>query len=384
MRRMLAAVLMLGVGIFFASAAPIVLTNHGFEEGDLTGWASTGNVTVSGPTSVVTFDGTVWDISPAGNFMAAMNSNGATAASLDGFFGLPAGTLQSLNTTGTLTNGSAIYQDFFGNAGDTVTMYWDYVARDYVPFNDPAFAVVTSPTGTFVQTLASIYSGGLEVGTSGHSTWQEFSFTLTDTGTHRIGFAVTNDRDTILDSALFLDSEPGGSSAVPGLTPSFPVLPDSNPLPGIFVFINPAPGLWYDPPFAEAYTYQLSGDALFTEFATPPTAYGFGDLTFQDLLGPTTFTASPGQVYDISGLGTTNFMISGIPFGLIDFQSPDFPIAFPAFLNWSGTATELQITITPHPEEVIPEPSTYALMVAGLGVLAWFHRRKARPSPDRG
>jgi len=366
-----------------ANAAAISLVNHGFETGTLAGWVSVGNVQALGPTSVVTFNDIVWDISPSGDFMAALNSNGATATELDSFFGLPFGTLQNLNLPGdlpaggVLTNGSAIYQDFMGNAGDTVTMFFDYVARDYISFNDPSFGVLVGPSGDFqAQTLASIWGGGIEVGTAGNSGWRAITFTLAETGTHRLGFAVTNDKDTILDAALFLDVAPGGSSTddpgdlVPGETPLFPVLPDSAPLGGPFTFDNPTPGLWYDPPFAEAYTYTLLGGATFIEFATPPPGFGFGDLLFTDLTGANaSFMAMAGVNYAI--LPTTSFKLSGIPNFAIDFQDPNFAIAFPAFLDWTGTATKLSIDITPHPVDPIPEPSTYALLGAGLAVLAY-------------
>ena len=137
------------------------------------------------------------------------------------------------------------------------------------------------------------------------------------------------------------------------------------------MFVTPTPGLWFDPPFAESYTYVLSGGALFSEFATPPEAYGFGSLLFEDLLRGTSFVAAPSQVYDIAGLSTRTFRISGIAPGLMDFEDPDFPVAFPVFLNWTGTATNLEITANE-----IPEPATYGLMMVGVGVLAWSRRRR--------
>jgi hypothetical protein len=364
-----------------ANAAAISLVNHGFETGDLTGWVSTGNVQALGPTSVVTFNNIVWDITPNGDVMGALNSDGAIATELDAFFGLPFGTLQNLNLPGVnpaggaLTNGSGIYQDFMGNAGDTVTMFFDYVARDYVSFNDPAFGVLVGPTGFQAQILASIWGGGIEVDTAGNSGWRAITFTLAETGMHRLGFAVTNDKDTILVAALFLDVAPGGSSTddpgdlVPGESPLFPVLPDSGGFGGPFEFFDPTPGLWYDPPFAEAYTYTLFGGAEFIEFSTPDAGFGFGDLLFTDLTGANaSFVAMAGVKYAIAP--TSSFKISGIPNFAIDFQDPNFAIAFPAFLDWTGTATKLQIDITPHPD-AIPEPSTYALLGAGLAVLAY-------------
>ena len=122
-------------------AASVNLLNHGFESG-LGGWVTTGNVQALGSTSVVTFNDIAWNITPNGSQMAALNSNGVQANTLGSFFGIAGNALQALNQQGlhadpnaggALTNGSGIYQDFWGNAGDTVTMFYNYVARDYIP-----------------------------------------------------------------------------------------------------------------------------------------------------------------------------------------------------------------------------------------------------------
>lgn len=374
-------------------AASVNLLNHGFESG-LGGWVTTGNVQALGSTSVVTFNDITWNITPNGSQMAALNSNGVQANTLDSFFGIAGNTLQALNQQGlhanpnaggALTNGSGIYQDFWGNAGDTVTMFYNYVARDYIPYNDPAFSVLVSPSGEVnAEIISSIYGGGVEVGTAGNSGWRSVNYTLEETGTYRLGFGLTNDRDTVLDSALFLDVAAGSSTTpdpgdlVPGSTPLFPILPDSS-AGGSLVFNNPTPGFWYDPPFAESYTYTLFGGAEFTQFATPPSGFGYGDLLFTDLSGSNaSFVAEPGKLYDISD--TSSFKLSGVPNGLIDFQSPGFTTAFPAYLDWSGVATKLQIDITPYdigntPD--VPEPSTYALIGAGLSGIVLLRKRKA-------
>jgi len=192
------------------SAAVISLVNGDFETGTLGGWTSVGSVFATPSTSVTTFDSTVWTIGAAGTTMAQLNSNGASISSIETALGLASGSLNALNTTGSLTNGAAIYQSFIGNSGDSVGMAWDYVARDYIPFNDPSFAIIINPDGSAViDVLASIYGLGIAVGTSGHSGWQTFSDTLTQTGNYTIAFVTTNDRDTILDSALFLDNAAG-------------------------------------------------------------------------------------------------------------------------------------------------------------------------------
>ena len=145
--------------------------------------------------------------------MAQMISGGSDQAGIEAFLGLDPGSLSAGNANpdgGALTNGSAIFQDFAGTAGDTLSMYWNYVATDYIPFNDPAYAVVVAPDGSeFITVLASIHGLGTTVGTSGNSGWDLFSHNLTQTGTYRIGFATFNDKDTILPSYLHLDNEPG-------------------------------------------------------------------------------------------------------------------------------------------------------------------------------
>jgi len=195
-----------------ASAAVISLVNSGFETGNTSGWTTLGTVAATPSTSVTTFDGTLWTIGAAGTTMAQLNPS-IGVGSIESALGLAAGTLNTYNTNpsgGSLTDGAAIYQSFSGNAGDTLSMAWDYVATDYVPFNDPAFAIIINPDlSASITVLASIHGLGIPVGTSGHSGWQTFGQTLSQSGTHTIAFVTTNDKDTILDSVLFLDNTAG-------------------------------------------------------------------------------------------------------------------------------------------------------------------------------
>ena len=193
-----------------SSGAVINLSNQGFESGNLSGWTATGSVTASGATVIGQ-----WTVTPAGSYMAWLDSNDIFVPDLETFFGLSAGTLSSglPSPLGSPTNGAGIYQDFTGNAGDTVTMYWAYVARDYESFNDPAFAVIRGPGGLQqVTVLASIYSGGITVGDFGATGWHAFTYVLPLTGSYRLGFGVVNTWDEGLDGALFLDNAAGSLS----------------------------------------------------------------------------------------------------------------------------------------------------------------------------
>lgn len=195
-----------------AQAAPISFTNPGFEAGDLSGWNTLGTVIATPSTSVTTFDGTVWSIFAADTTMAQLNASGVGIDTIESTLGITSGTLNALNTNpsgGNLTNGSALYQSFTGNAGDTISFAWNYVATDYIPFNDPAFAILIGKSGAEVTVLASIHGLGTAVGTSGNSGWQTFNATLATAGDYTLAFVTTNDKDTILSSVLHIDNAPG-------------------------------------------------------------------------------------------------------------------------------------------------------------------------------
>ncbi len=191
--------------------AVITLNNQGFETGDTSGWSTVGDVSASGVTTIPTDIGS-WTVGPAGNYMGALSSTeggGVSVAGLETFLGVSSGLLSGGLPPGTATNGSGIYQDFTGSAGDTVTMYWAYVATDCYEYNDPAFAVVTGPGVEELTILASIWNGGITVGDFGATGWHQFSYMLPADGTYRIGFGVVNTEDDLEPGYLFLDSAAG-------------------------------------------------------------------------------------------------------------------------------------------------------------------------------
>jgi len=211
------ALLLLTCAAAVSQGALINLSNQGFEAGNLSGWTATGDVSAVG-LAVISAGSNTWTVTPAGSYMAWLNSNDVVVPDLETFFGLTPGTLSGSlpapGGSGGPTNGAGIYQDFSGNAGDTVTMYWAYVARDYVPYNDPAFAVILGPGGLQqVTVLASIYSGGITVGSYGATGWHAFTYALPSAGNYRIGFGVVNTLDSAVDGALLLDNAAGGLSS---------------------------------------------------------------------------------------------------------------------------------------------------------------------------
>lgn len=189
-----------------AGAAPVALVNQGYESLGLAGWTFTngiGNVAATAETSIVA-GGNEWVITPYETQMAQLNSSGTSISNLDAFFGLSADTINAA-VVGDAINGAGIKQSFAGLSGDTVTQFWDFVARDSSTFlaNDSAFVVVNGQ----VTVLASIQDGGIEVGSYGHSDWQSFTYTLPADGTYTLGFGVVNTRDRVAPAALFLDNQ---------------------------------------------------------------------------------------------------------------------------------------------------------------------------------
>jgi hypothetical protein len=184
---------------------------------------------------------------------------------------------------------------------------------------------------------------------------------------------------TLGTPATFIFAFGGVGGVEIGTTPTLPLLPFV-PAPGVFVFDNPPPRRWFDPPFAAAYEYELFG-GTFLSFATPPASFGFGALLFTDLIGMTSFLVDPGVETDISGLKTSKFRISGIKKGLIDFASPGFATAFPTFLDFTKGVTKLTMTAIAHPAKdpggEVPEPSAYLMIASGFVAFGLLRRRSA-------
>ena len=91
-------------------AAPIVLNNHGFETGDLSGWNFIGDVVASNSTDVTTSNNTVYSISPFQTHMAYLDSQGATVTEIEEFLGIQVGSLFEAQSVGSSTNDSGNFE----------------------------------------------------------------------------------------------------------------------------------------------------------------------------------------------------------------------------------------------------------------------------------
>ena len=125
--------------------------------------------------------------------------------------------------SGSPTDAAWITREVELTAGVTYTMAWNYMATDYVPFNDGSITslvpvtVASTPAITvnnFEQSYALL--GFTNPGTGDYSTnsygstgWQISTYEVSVTGTYKLGFAVFNLDDTALSPVLMVDSELG-------------------------------------------------------------------------------------------------------------------------------------------------------------------------------
>ena len=415
--------------ISVATAAPITLVNQGFETGDLTGWSTVGTVVAAGQTNVTTNNGTNYLISPNDTTMAFLDSLGASISDIESFFGLSSGTFVTavgpvFSESGVegggdggeggdgepmamaaidveeeiddipemvdinLTNGSAISQSFMGLAGDTVSMSWNYAARDYIPFTDPAFSILIAPDGTaMVDVLASTTGPGLVTGSDGISGVFTFAEQLTQTGEYTLGFAVTNSGDQILNATLFIDD--GAGECNPSCnelgSPENPLLPEEDDTPGSFDFsfivTEPATPIFIDPIIAIGYDYIVSSGPNIASVILPNIGDGEYDIFGWDGADFTTFLgdAFAGIAFDFGSLGVDQFRVLGIETAAM--LDPLDNTAFVTGLTFvsAGAIAMSQIPVTFDTDSVVNNVSAPNIVsLVGIGFLSLMYIRRRR------
>ena len=366
-----------------ASAAPITLINQDFETGDLTGWNTLGQVTAAGLTNVTTSNGTNYEITPNGTTMAFLDSFGATVEEIESFLGLSTGSMSAAvsdqaqdGSTYNLTNGSAISQSFIANAGDTIDMSWNYAARDYIPFTDPSFAILSAPDGTtFIDVLAST-GPGLVTGSDGISGVFSFAQQLDQTGEYTLAFAVTNSSDTVLNATLFIDNAAGtcNPSCNPPGSPENPLLPNEDDTPESFDFsftvTEPSEPVFIDPIVAVGYDYVVNSGPNVASVILPDIGDGIFEVFGWDGTDYTVFLgeAFANIAFDFGVDGVSQFQVLGIETS--ELLDPTDPTAFVTGLTFTA-AGDVDISQIPVTEDVdfAPVPAPASLPLLGLGLI---------------
>ncbi|QJE99087.1 PEP-CTERM sorting domain-containing protein [Luteolibacter luteus] len=188
------------LGAFGSASAALV--NGGFETGSLDGWTSLGDVGVftgydyGSPGSVD---------ADSGKYSARLFSQAIPAGLIAETMGLTEAQLESYHQDMNATNGSLIYQTVSAVAGDKFEFRWNFVEKDWVPYDDWAFYGVKFNDGpTLITKFVSLGEVGAGMGITVNG-WESLGFDITETGNYTFFFGALNVKDTSIPSELWID-----------------------------------------------------------------------------------------------------------------------------------------------------------------------------------
>ncbi|MDJ1178071.1 PEP-CTERM sorting domain-containing protein [Roseofilum sp. BLCC_M91] len=154
-----------------------------------------------------------------------------------------------------------------------------------------------------------------------------------------------------------------------------PFMPNCVQNGATFSFCNAKPRLWYDPPSAYGFDYQMTSDSLFTEIMNLPVGFTdpfkvmvdnifLGEFTAGDSVNFSDYAGLLGDLL-IEGSGVKAFSVLGLN---VDPSNPDvFPIKLDA--NTETISFDMYARIQKDSSD-IPEPSAlFGLILVGTGFL---------------
>lgn len=185
--RYILSVCALALPLSFNAQAGLI-TNGGFESGNLTGWSVSGG-TVSVLNSYTADDaGSPLTVNPTeGNWFARITA------------GNPITTLMS--------------SIFSVSAGSVVSFDWFFDSNDYLPFNDMAVSLLKIDGSTIYNTTLANVSN---TGNYAFNGWNTASFVAPTGGNAVLSFQSINGIDTLQDSYFGIDNVQATSVPIPG------------------------------------------------------------------------------------------------------------------------------------------------------------------------
>jgi PEP-CTERM motif len=330
---------------------------------------------------------------------------------------------------GSVTNGSELVSDaFFATAGQNVSFWFNYVTSDGSGFADYSFAQLlnasdgsvaanlftarTKPSGVIVPGTdlpaveATLNPSAVEIQTGtdwsalgsdsgrcyaagcGNTGWVSSTYAISTSGSYQLRFGSANWNDSAYDSGLaFSGLLLDGSVIGDGSSFENPLLPGEVGSNGEFIFAftaTPGQTVWIDPIVATGYDYVLGGgspnilSAIFPELGD---ADGYQIFSLSDLSTPLFTNVMGNQLISFGPSGIAGFALRGINASL--GLNPTNTTAFVTGLSFNVTGTtNISITQTPVTSLIsgaVPEPASWALMIAGFGLVGSVMRRR-RPS----
>jgi len=234
-----------------ATGSSVSMPDAGFEDGTLTGWSrgsqtgTLGSSITGNGTGVTVFTGSrtfvygtrSWTFSPNNATYAALlqpkgEQTFTQATSALGLSGTQTSQITQMlssqaSTTGlgqgNPTDAAWITREVQLTAGITYTMSWNYMATDYVPYNDGSItslvpvSVASTPVITvnnFEQSYALLGftnqgTGDYSTGSYGSTGWQMSTYEVSVSGTYKLGFTSFNLDDQGLPPVLMVDDAIG-------------------------------------------------------------------------------------------------------------------------------------------------------------------------------
>ncbi len=185
------------------SPVQAAVVNGGFDR-NLNGWSTLGDAYVqNGQLRLTTTTSAADDVDANGNFIPTLNRSGQNAVdyyTLATATGLPAEAFDP-SIFDFAYEGALVWQDFSGNAGDTLSFLWSFGTRDTFP--DYAFFIIDGLLVPLASTADALLTGsGDDLFTTGSSL---YNFTLSSSGNHRIAFGVVDVNDVAVMSSLTID-----------------------------------------------------------------------------------------------------------------------------------------------------------------------------------
>jgi hypothetical protein len=373
-----------------------LIVSGDFETGDLSGWMSTGIVSVVGAGyGTGPIGGSFNALLETGFKAPGGSSTSVTDAEIEAFFGLGAGDLDALTPQG-VTQGSAIKQSFTASVGETISFDFVVLADDCdisgCPGGVEDFAFVSILVDGVLEVLATTY-GTLAAG-SGSPYFAEsgvlsFSHTLTTGGTVELGIAVLDGGDTAVPSAILVDNV---STQTSGADCAFNFWIDGGPIASdveggeILCKMDPPEG---ESGAAGGSGHELCGADVLIELTSGPGSFThFNKDSERDV---DTLVHSPACEEFDSETGSCSLPSGQVSvrmnFRRGDSDPPTGPRRLGTLVvggaDFSGT-TELAASYVAGAGaklqlRLIPEPGRILMLVSGLFGLGFLYRLRRRP-----